>query len=87
MADSTSNSDKKRLVRDGVKALRSKPGWDPSSRVKSDVGEELNRVSELARADKLDASADECPACVAARAELGDETAYCDTHMREILGF
>jgi hypothetical protein len=77
----------RKQVKAAARALRAKPGWQPSPHTSPNAAEELNRVSELARADKLEETAKACPDCLRRRESLGDETAFCDTHMREVLGF
>ena len=85
--DSDSKVGRRRVVKEGLRKLRAKPGWDPAATSRPSAAEELNRVSELGRADRLQSVASTCEACLARQAELNDATAYCDDHMREILGF
>ncbi|MCA9564929.1 MAG: hypothetical protein KC561_15640, partial [Myxococcales bacterium] len=76
MSDSTSNREKKRVIRDGVRQLKSKPGWDPSARSNgTDPNRALRDLSQRERTDKAMDGASECEACLKARASSGDATA------------
>ena len=60
------------------------PGWDPSARERPD--ERLNAALVADKAASVYAHVGDCPECVTARRELGDDTALCDTHFAAALG-
>ncbi len=74
-------------VRQKARALRSRAGWDPSKRVSESLQEALARLDQEARDAHAYAQAQACQACAATRAKSGDDTALCEVHLAEAMGF
>lgn len=73
-------------IKEAARALRARPGWDPT-RQRVDTDEE--RVGAALQADRnrgVYAEADACAACAAARADTGDDSALCEEHLMAALG-
>lgn len=89
----TSGRQKKRIVKQGLRVLRNKPGWDPTSSANPSKGavalddalRDLARDEQLAETFATDAAT--CAACEALRASCKDETALCEEHLAVALGF
>ena len=86
MADD-SNRQKKKRIREGVQRLRSTPGWDPSRFVRASPEEQLRALDQESQNARTYEATDACEACLQARAASGDETALCEAHLTEALGF
>jgi hypothetical protein len=82
----TSNREKRRIAREGARALRARPGWDPARHAAEDGLEEARRQVGAERLASAAEQAAACAACVRRRAELGDETALCDEHFAALTG-
>ena len=82
-----SNRQRKKNVAQGVRRLKAKPGWDPASRVRESPEGAMARLDQESRSGKVYAEGEACQACVAARAEDGDESALCDAHLAAAMGF
>lgn len=82
-----SNRQKKKLIKEGVERLKKMPGWDPARRVRQSPEAQLRALDQESRNESLYGEAPACSDCVAARAATGDETALCDAHLREAMGF
>ena len=81
-----SNRARDKAIREGVKALRRKAGWDPRALEKKDPHDQLR---ELEQAENTNASyrrAAACEACQATRLKTGDDTALCPDHFAEAMG-
>jgi hypothetical protein len=76
----------RRTLQAAARALRAKPGWDPSTLARETPQEALRRLDQAARNASLYADADACPDCTAARARLNDPTALCDAHLSSAMG-
>lgn len=83
------SDDSKRQIRKESRAqahkLRNDASWTaPAGR---DPMEKLQELDQQARDERVYGEAQECAACVQARAATGDETALCDAHLAEAMGF
>lgn len=77
---------KDKLIREGVKALRRKPGWDPSALETKSPLEQLRDLEQAeATTDSYDDAA-KCEACEAERLRTSDDTALCEKHLAEAMG-
>lgn len=81
-----SNRSRDKQIRSGVKALRRKAGWDPSTLEKKTPGEQLRDLeqSEITRESYRDAA--ECEACLTERQRTADDTALCPKHFSDAMG-
>jgi hypothetical protein len=88
MSDSQkSQRQKKKIVQQGLRALKNKPGWDVSNFQAKDPMEELHRLDQQVRSKKTYDQSGVCPDCAALRDESGDDTALCDNHLAAAMGF
>lgn len=76
-----------RQIRAGVRALRNKPGWDPTAIQKKSPAEQLRELEQSERTESSYCDAAECEACREEQQETGDETALCPKHLSEAMGF
>lgn len=86
-SDSPSNRHKKRIVQEGLRALKKKPGWDVSAIGQTDPLEKLRDLDQEIRGNQVYGESGVCGACVKAREAEGDETALCDEHLAKAMGF
>ncbi|MBI4512165.1 MAG: hypothetical protein HY698_21205 [Deltaproteobacteria bacterium] len=49
-------------------------------------GMDIEEAKGRLRLEEIDAEASKCTKCTAARKSTGDDTAYCDEHLRKIYG-
>ncbi len=82
-----SNRHKKRLVQQGVERLRRKQGWDPAKVVRQSAQDKLQQLDQDSRNHSTYEASQDCPACIEARRESGDDTALCDHHLSKAMGF
>lgn len=75
-----------RMIREGVRKLRSKPGWDPSSVVKKSPAQQLRELEQSERTEASYEKASVCQACQDAQEKTGDGTALCSEHFAEAMG-
>ncbi|RAL20481.1 hypothetical protein DL240_16890 [Lujinxingia litoralis] len=89
MSDQYSNRHKKRVIQEGVRALKNKPGWDVSSFVPASARaqERLMELDQQARDQKVYAQSERCQGCETLREQSGDASALCETHLAEAMGF
>lgn len=89
MSEKYSNRHKKRVVQEGVRALKNKPGWDVESFVPASARaqERLMELDQQSRDEKVYDQARRCEGCEALRERSGDTTALCETHLAEAMGF
>jgi hypothetical protein len=80
----TSERQKKRIISQGLRELKSKAGWDPSNFRSSSASSRLRDNIERQRTLDCLQQSDQCPACLALRAS-GDTEALCETHLREAM--
>lgn len=73
-------------IRDAARALRGRPGWDPTRQRSETPEERLANALTADRSGRVYEAAEECAACEAARRELGDETALCEEHLLAAMG-
>ena len=65
--------------------LRSDVSW--TAPVSNDPMEKLMALDQQARDQRVYGESEECQACLTARAEADDDTALCETHLAEVMGF
>lgn len=82
--DPQSNRQKRKAARQGAHKLARDPAWKT---VQSDPMQRLRELDQQARGERVFDEAQECAACRAAREETGDESALCETHLAEAMGF
>ena len=82
-----SNRHKKRVVQQGLRSLKNKPGWDPEQFAQRDRGEDLAHLEQKMRDHRVYQEADACADCTSLRSDTGDDTALCQTHMAQAMGF
>ncbi len=89
MVDETHNSRRhqKRVVAEGLRQLKAKPGWDPSARPRSTPQDALRELGQADRTEGAYGAAEGCEACRTLRNEEGDEGALCAEHLAEAMGF
>ena len=73
-------------IRAGVRALRNKPGWDPSAIQKKTPAEQLRELEQSERTEDSYREAAACEACRDEQQKTGDETALCPKHLSEAMG-
>ena len=82
----SSNREKRKIAREGAQKLKG-TDWDPSGFVAKSP---IERLQELAAQEAGQAAYSEnmeCAECVAERQKTGDETALCQKHLAEAMGF
>lgn len=84
--DKLSNRQKRKLVSDGVRKLKARPGWDPATHDSESPEEAMRRLDQESRSNKAYSQEEVCPACEAARAD-GDASALCESHLAAAMGF
>ena len=82
-----SNRQKKKALADGVSKLRSKPGWDPKALQKQSPEDALRDLGQSERTEAAYSGENTCKACVTARVKSSDDTALCEAHFAELMGF
>lgn len=89
MSDSKpySNRHKKRVVKEGLKKLKNKPGWDIDSRRKTDPRQRLRELDQQMRGHRVYEETTRCEACAQQRQTQDDDTALCDEHLAAAMGF
>ncbi len=83
----SSNRHKKRVVQQGLRALKNKPGWDPEAFAQRDTEQELAHLEQKMRDHQVYQEADACSDCDDLRRDTGDDTALCQVHMAQAMGF
>jgi len=78
---SVSERQKKRIVSEGLRDLKAKPGWDPATFRSSSSTARLKEDLERQRALDCLQQSDRCAECLALRAS-GDPGALCEAHLR-----
>ena len=73
-------------IRAGARALRKKPGWDPSAVEKKSPTEQLRELEQSERTEGSYREAAACEDCQAEQRKTGDETALCPKHLSEAMG-
>lgn len=85
--DKPSNRQKRKRVAAGVRALKSRPGWDPANHVSETPQDALARLDQESRSERVYGEGDACDACAEARGASGDDSALCDAHLAAAMGF
>jgi len=82
--DEPSNRQRRKAARAGAHKLKSDPAWKP---LPSDPMEKLRELDQQTRDARVYAETNQCEACRALRESTADETALCETHLAEAMGF
>ncbi len=75
-----------KVLREGVRALRRRPGWDPSALQKKSPSEALRELEQSENTKDSYQNAAGCEACQAERHRTDDDTALCAKHFSEAMG-
>jgi len=86
-AQEMSKRQQKKLVEQGVRELRNKPGWDPASFVTTSIKEKLLVLDQQSAGKRAYNEGQACAACQAERENKNDETALCERHLAEAMKF
>jgi hypothetical protein len=83
----TSEREKRRIARQGAQQLKNQPGWDPSQFKAKDP---LQRLQELVASEMGETAyspGQVCEECVKVRQATNDDTALCEKHLAQAMGF
>ncbi len=84
----TSKNQKRRAAREAAHRLRKKnPDWDPTKFKAKDPIEKLRELESEQRSKETYEGSTGCEACAGERQKSGDETALCEKHLAEAMGF
>ena len=72
-------------VKRAAARLRQQRGWDPNTFATEDPKERLRQLNQEHANEAIYQKV--CPDCAALREESGDETALCQEHLAEAMGF
>ncbi len=86
MSKKKSNRHKKKVVKEGLRALKNKPGWDVDAYRNRDPQQGLRQLEQSMRGHRTYEDAQSCTDCEAIRQDSDDETALCDRHLAEAMG-
>ncbi len=86
-ANEMSRRQQKKLVEQGVRELRNKPGWDPKAFVPTSIKEKLLVLDQQSSGERAYAGGQICADCKAEREKKNDDTALCERHLAEAMGF
>lgn len=78
---------KKKIVQEGLKVLKNKPGWDIEAYRSASPEENLRNFDQQLRSNQTFRESSDCAECQALREKLGDDTALCDAHLAAAMGF
>ena len=81
-----SKRERDKQIRAGVRALRKKPGWDPTAVRNESPVEQLRELEQSERTEDSYRDAAACEACREEQQKTGDETALCPKHLSEAMG-
>ena len=89
MVTMVSKREKKRLAREGLKRLGSNPSWQANSLHDQSPQEQLRQLNQDIRTDSIyePQKKSPCPECSKIRESSADETALCETHLKDVMGF
>ena len=87
MSKSFSNRQKKKIAQEGARALRNRPGWNPAEFEPESPLEKLMELDQQTRDEATYQEAVACADCASVREDTGDETALCERHLAEVMGF
>lgn len=82
-----SRRQQKKLVEEGVRELRNKPGWNPAAFSTPSIKEKLLVLDQQSAGERAYSEGQACTDCQAEREKRKDETALCDRHLAEAMGF
>ena len=82
-----SNREKKKTIAAGLAKLRSKPGWDPKALQKDNPEDALRDLGQSERTEKAYSGENTCDACKVAKEKSSDDTALCEDHFAQLMGF
>jgi hypothetical protein len=68
-------------------AARLRRAWNPGAKTGPSPHEQLRALDQEVRSAQTFDAAQECTACLQARADANDPSALCDVHLRAALGF
>ncbi len=77
----------RKATRAAAHKLRNDPSWSTDGFTAKDPMEKLRELEAAEKAADALKAASSCEACASAQAETGDETALCDDHLAEAMGF
>jgi hypothetical protein len=83
----TSKRQKKKIVQEGLKGLKNKPGWDVEAFRSAPPEENLRDFDQQLRGNRVFSQSDDCEDCLQLRQKSGDATALCDDHLAAAMGF
>jgi len=84
----SSKNEKRKAAREAAHRLRkSNPDWDPTKFEARDPIDKLRELDAEHRSQKTYQGSANCDACRVERQKTGDETALCDEHLAEAMGF
>ncbi len=84
MSDEISNKQRRKAAREAAHKLRRDPAWQA---LKTSPMEKLEELDQKMRDARVYADAPRCEACATARENSGDDTALCEDHLAEAMGF
>lgn len=85
---SASNRKKKRIIQQGLRELKNKPGWDVEAFLSGPSQQEKMRdFEQQLQSNQVFSESEQCQDCLDARSTSGDDTALCDTHLAAAMGF
>lgn len=82
----TSNREKRKIARGGALKLKG-TDWDPAQFRAKTPAEKLQELVASEIGATAYAEETECSDCLAERTRLGDDTALCETHLAQAMGF
>lgn len=82
----TSEREKKRVVRQGLRKLRNKPGWDVDAFRAGSPQDGLRDLEQKIRGYRAYGDAADCEDCKQLRRDSGDDSALCQRHLAAAMG-
>lgn len=82
--DEKSNRQKRKETREAAAKLKKDAAWSLQS---SDPMEKLMQLDQEARNEEVFEESEACEACTRLRQKTNDETALCEEHLAEAMGF
>ncbi len=76
-------------IKQEARKLKQKKGWNPDHFVTEDPLEKLRQLNQEVANKALydDAQKESCPDCLEVRQKSQDDTALCEKHLAEAMGF
>lgn len=85
---SRSNRHKKRVIQQGLRELKNKPGWDVDAFLSGPTqAEKMRNFEQQLQSNQAFSQSEECQECLQLRQKSGDDTALCDSHLAAAMGF